>query len=74
MSTSLPLWHDPILTVPEVSRYLKVSKSKIYYQISKKQIPHLRLGRNVRIRQSDLLRWISSLQIQSIEKEYDFKK
>lgn len=49
---------ETILTVPEVARYLKISKAKIYYLISKKRIPHIRLGRNVRVRESDLERWL----------------
>ena len=39
---------DLILTVPEVANYLKISKSKIYYLVSIKEIPHLKIGRNVR--------------------------
>lgn len=54
---------DRVLTVPQVAQYLQISKSKIYYLVSRKQIPHLRLGRNVRIRQSDLLKWLE-LQIE----------
>jgi excisionase family DNA binding protein len=53
------LSQDPILTVREVSEYLQISKSKIYYLISRKEIPHLRLGKNVRIRMSDLLEWLN---------------
>ena len=55
---------DAIMTIPEVASYLKMSKSKIYYLVSRKKIPHLRLGRNVRIRQSDLKNWLN----QQIEK------
>ncbi len=49
---------DEIMTIPEVARYLKISKSKIYYLVQKKQIPHIRLGRNVRIKGTELLDWI----------------
>jgi len=51
---------DQILTIPEVARYLKISKSKIYYMVSKKQIPHIRIGRNVRVRETDLMRFLDS--------------
>jgi excisionase family DNA binding protein len=50
---------DEIMTIPEVAAYLKMSKSKIYYLVSRKKIPHLKLGRNVRIRQSDLQNWLN---------------
>jgi excisionase family DNA binding protein len=49
---------DKVFIIPEVAAYLKISKSKIYYLVSQKQIPHLKLGRNVRIRESDLQKWL----------------
>lgn len=58
---TMPFAHptgDKVLTISEVAAYLKISKSKIYYLISRKEIPHLRLGRNVRIRESDLKKWL----------------
>jgi excisionase family DNA binding protein len=55
---------DPILTIPEVARYLKVSKSKVYELVSKKEIPHLKIGRNVRIRQIDLQVWVEKQSTQ----------
>ncbi len=53
-----PLLSDPILTVRQVAEYLQISKSKIYYLIQRKEIPCIRLNRNVRIRLSDLKKWI----------------
>ena len=58
MQQSFPLLEDQIYTIPEVAAYLKISKSKIYYLVSKKEIPHLKIGRNVRIRRTDLQMWI----------------
>ena len=48
----------PILTVPETAEYLKLSKSKVYNLVQRNQIPHLKIGKNVRIRRSDLLKWL----------------
>ncbi len=56
---------DKVFTIPEVAAYSKISKSKIYYLVSRKQIPHLKVGRNVRIRESDLLKWLE-LQIEKV--------
>ncbi len=50
---------DTILTIPEVARYLKLSKSKVYLLVTQKKIPCIRIGRNVRIRQSDLETWLN---------------
>lgn len=49
---------DRVFTIPEVAAYLKISKSKIYNLVSQKQIPHLKVGRNVRIREADLQKWL----------------
>jgi excisionase family DNA binding protein len=61
MNQPLPVSDDTIMTIPEVANYLKVSKAKMYYLVSRKQIPHIRLGRNVRIRKADLLKWLELL-------------
>jgi excisionase family DNA binding protein len=64
MNQSYHRSEDPILTIPEVARYLKVSKSKIYDLVSKQEIPHLRIGRNVRIREKDLQMWMEKQSTQ----------
>ena len=49
---------EPILTVSETAAYLKLSKSKVYLMVQRNQIPHLKMGKSVRIRKCDLLEWI----------------
>ena len=51
---------NEILTIPEVARYLKLSKSKVYGLVATGEIPHIRIGRNVRIRETDLAKWIET--------------
>ncbi len=51
---------DTIFTVTETAQYLKLSKSKVYAMAQRKEIPHLRMGRNVRFRLSDLMMWIEN--------------
>jgi len=58
MNQSFHQLEDPILTIPEVARYLKISKSKLYSLVSREEIPHLKIGRNVRIRRKDLQAWM----------------
>lgn len=58
------IFEDPILTIPEIARYLQISRSKAYYMAYKKQLPILRLGRNIHVRMSDLMKWLD----QRIEK------
>ncbi len=49
---------DKIFTIPEVAGYLKMSKSKVYTLVQTRKIPHIKIGRNVRVREGDLKKWI----------------
>lgn len=72
MNHSVAPLEDPILTIPEVARYLKISKSKIYSLVSREEIPHLKIGRNVRILRKDLQAWMekqtSQLRFEALSK------
>lgn len=58
---------ETLLTAREVAQYLKLSKSKVYYLIAQKEIPHVRIGkRNVRIRQTDLQVWLEKSSVTTI--------
>jgi excisionase family DNA binding protein len=49
---------DRILTIPEVAEYLKMSKSKVYYLVQRREIPYIKIGRNVRIRWVEFQMWL----------------
>jgi prophage regulatory protein len=51
---------EKIYTVPQVAEYLQISRSKMYDWVKQGKIPHVRIGRNVRIRESDLQAWIEA--------------
>ena len=57
---------EAILTIPEVARYLKISKSKIYYLVQRREIPHVKIGRNVRIKENDLAKWLDKHQAMAV--------
>jgi excisionase family DNA binding protein len=48
-----------LLTAPEVARILNISKGAAYKLIQLKQIPSIRINRNVRVRPEDLDDYIS---------------
>ena len=58
MNPAFPLSEDPILTVPQVAKYLQISRAKAYCMVSRKQLPHFRIQQNIRIRMSDLRKWL----------------
>jgi excisionase family DNA binding protein len=66
MIQELSMSPDTVLTIPEVARYLKLSKSKIYWLVQSRQIPHIRIGRNVRIRAGDLQAWLKANQVEML--------
>ena len=49
---------DRILTIPEVAAHLQMSKSKVYDLVKRQLIPSIRIGRNVRIAEKDLEKWL----------------
>ena len=56
---------DELLTVEEVARLLKVPTSWVYdrcRESASDPLPHMKLGKYLRFRKSDLLRYLESLQ------------
>ena len=49
---------EKIYTIPEVASYLKMSRSKVYNLVQHRKIPYIKINRNVRIRETDLKKWI----------------
>ena len=50
--------NDKIMKISEVAEMLRISRSKIYTLVTTNQIPHIRIGHSVRIRYSELTRWL----------------
>ena len=55
--------NDSVFTIPEVAKHLKLSRSKVYYLVQQRKIPHVRIGRNVRIKESDLYAWMEQNRV-----------
>jgi PTS system nitrogen regulatory IIA component len=49
---------EPLLTVEEIARYLKVRPSTIYQWTHQGFIPHIKLGNLVRFRKSRVDEWL----------------
>lgn len=41
-------YHSTLLTIDEVSSFLKVSRKTVYYWVSRAEIPFIRVGRHLR--------------------------
>jgi excisionase family DNA binding protein len=56
---------ERVYTVPEVAEYLKISQSKMYYLVQRGSVPHIRIGRNLRIMESQLKEWLENQRVDS---------
>lgn len=48
-----------ILTIEEASELLSVKVSRLRTAVFRREIPHIKIGRLVRFKESDLMDWIS---------------
>jgi excisionase family DNA binding protein len=56
-------WRASVLmTIPQVVQALRLSRTKVYDLINSGQLPVIRIGRSVRVRSTDLERWVESLE------------
>jgi len=51
------------LTIDELSKYIKIPKSTIYKLTMNKKIPHIKIGKTLRFRQSEIDAWADKLEI-----------
>lgn len=49
-----------ILTVPEIARFMKLSKVMIYKLIETGELPHYRIGRAVRVSREQFEQWLEA--------------
>jgi excisionase family DNA binding protein len=51
---------SPLLDIPTAAKLLGISKSKLYTMAAQRQIPSVKMGKNIKIRESDLEKWIEA--------------
>ena len=54
---------EPLLTVSEVARMMRVSNMTVYRLIKSSQLPALRVGKNYRIRASDVEKYLEDREV-----------
>lgn len=59
MATRRSLSGDRLLTVGEVAAVMRVSNMTVYRLIKSGQLPALRVGKNYRIRESDMNQYLN---------------
>ncbi len=56
---------DRLMTVSEVSQYLRISKASVYRLVKMNKIPASKIGRQLRFRQDTLDEWLSKKEAES---------
>jgi excisionase family DNA binding protein len=64
---NMPKYHTPensnVLTLEELSSYLKIPKSTVYKLVREGKIPAQKVGRHWRFRKETIDRWLENRQI-----------
>ena len=50
--------NNNLLTIMEVSKFLKVSRSKAYSLAKEKDFPIIRIGKCIRVKREELINWL----------------
>jgi excisionase family DNA binding protein len=64
MGKRRPFVGDRLLTVGEVAATMRVSNMTVYRLIKSGQLPAIRVGKNYRIRESDMDRYLEQRQVE----------
>jgi excisionase family DNA binding protein len=51
---------DPVMTVPEVSAYLKIAESTVYRLVKERRLPGRKVGGAWRFSRPELERWLAN--------------
>ena len=65
MGKRSPFVGDPMLTVGEVAGTMRVSNMTVYRLINSGQLAAVRVGKNYRIRESDVTRYLSDRAVKA---------
>ncbi len=68
MSNPRPFVDDPLLTVGEVARTMRVSNMTVYRLIKAGDLAAIRVGKNYRIRESDMSRYLAERSVRVEER------
>ena len=55
---------DPVLDVEDVARMLRIGRNTVYDLVGRNEIPHRRLGKQIRFSRAALMRWLDSWSTQ----------
>lgn len=60
---------DDVITVDDVAALLKVGRAAVYESVSRDEIPHRRVGKQIRFSRQGIMRWLASWSSQGAKEE-----
>ena len=62
---------DPadVLTVDEAAEFLRIGRNALYEAVGRNEVPHRRIGKNIRLSRAALVRWLASWSTQVAEEQ-----
>ncbi len=55
---------DDVLTVEGVAELLKLGRNAVYDAVNRRELPHRRIGKQIRFSRRGLMRWLASWSLQ----------
>jgi excisionase family DNA binding protein len=59
---------DEVLAVSDVTRMLRVGRNSVYALVGRNEIPHRRVGKQIRFSRAAVMRWLASWSLQGAKK------
>ena len=58
---------DTLFTVKSLARYLGTSTKWVYERVQLNEIPHIKMGKHVRFKKSEIDRWLDNLKVSAMD-------
>ena len=58
-----------VMTVDDVAAMLKIGRAAVYESVSRDEIPHRRVGKQIRFSRQGIMRWLASWSSQGAKEE-----
>ena len=59
--------HDTLFTIKSLAKYLEVSDQWVYERVHLQEIPHIKMGKFPRFKESEIDHWLDTLKIPSLQ-------
>lgn len=70
LSSQMAADADEVLHVPDVQCLLRIGRNSVYALVNRNEIPHRRLGKQIRFSRAAVMRWLSSCSLQGAKERH----